>query len=47
MFLYRYIPNGAEVDIMIPEEFPKEDLVHFMEDFAKVHTPRVTRFLSI
>lgn len=39
--VYRYFPNGAEVDIMIPEDFRKEDLIQFMDDFAKVHTGRV------
>lgn len=41
VLVYRYFPNGAEVDIMIPEDFRKEDLIQFMDDFAKVHTGTV------
>ena len=30
------IPNGAEVDISIPEDFPLESLVQFINTFAQV-----------
>ena len=32
----RNIPNGAEVDITIPEDFPVESLVQFINSFAQV-----------
>ena len=32
----RYIPNGCEVDIRIPESFPEESLKEFILAFAKV-----------
>ena len=32
----RFIPNGCEVDIRIPESFPQESLEEFILAFAKV-----------
>ena len=36
--LSKFIPNGCEVDIRIPESFPQESLEEFIRAFAKSET---------
>ena len=33
LLLFRFIPNGCEVDITIPETFPMEPLLKFIDAF--------------
>ena len=34
--VHRHMPNGCEVDITIPEDFPPEALMEFIEAFINV-----------
>ena len=36
LLLFRYIPNGCEVDLTIPETFPIEPLLEFIDAFINV-----------
>ena len=36
MMLYRNIPGAAEVDLNIPEDFPRASLLKFIDDYIKV-----------
>ena len=40
-FVYRYIPNGCEVDLKIPETFSLESLVEFIDSFIEVYVQTV------
>ena len=34
--VHRHMPNGCEVDVTIPEDFPPEALMEFIEAFINV-----------
>jgi hypothetical protein len=34
--IYRSMPNGCEVDITVPEDFPPDALMDFIEAFINV-----------
>ena len=35
--IFRYVPNGCEVDLNIPEDFPPESLMEFIDAFINVY----------